>query len=178
MEVESENHHELRTRIFKIIKDKTDLDDIQCKDLEIGIFNWSLIFAEKHNINKNWNENKFRQIYINKSRSVVANIDKNSYIKNEKLLERLEQGEFVPHEIPFMDPINLFPEKWKSIVEKKLKLEDTIVNNKEEANTDQFKCPACKSRRIYISQLQTRSADEAMTLFLRCLDCSKNWKIG
>ena len=43
------------------------------------------------------------------------------------------------------------------------------------AQTDAV-CPHCDHRRAYYMQLQTRSADEPMTVFYRCVQCKKRWK--
>ena len=37
-------------------------------------------------------------------------------------------------------------------------------------------CPACSNDRAYFKQFQTRSADEPMTVFYRCVKCAHNWK--
>mmetsp|Transcript_27267 Transcript_27267/g.78476 ORF Transcript_27267/g.78476 Transcript_27267/m.78476 type:complete len:110 (+) Transcript_27267:82-411(+) len=37
-------------------------------------------------------------------------------------------------------------------------------------------CPACSNGRAYFRQMQTRSADEPMTVFYRCTKCAFNWK--
>jgi transcription elongation factor S-II len=39
-----------------------------------------------------------------------------------------------------------------------------------------FQCPRCRARACEYTQLQTRSADEAMTNFCRCLRCGARWK--
>lgn len=39
-----------------------------------------------------------------------------------------------------------------------------------------FQCNKCKSKRIAVSEKQTRSADEPMTQFFECLDCGKRWR--
>lgn len=38
-------------------------------------------------------------------------------------------------------------------------------------------CRKCKSSKITFNQKQTRSADEAMTVFCQCSDCSYRWKM-
>lgn len=40
------------------------------------------------------------------------------------------------------------------------------------------RCPRCGGDRAYFMQLQTRSADEPMTVFYRCAnsDCAHRWK--
>ena len=38
------------------------------------------------------------------------------------------------------------------------------------------RCRGCRSYNVLNIKKQTRSADEAMTVFYRCLDCNKRWK--
>uniref|UniRef100_A0AC35G870 TFIIS-type domain-containing protein n=1 Tax=Panagrolaimus sp. PS1159 TaxID=55785 RepID=A0AC35G870_9BILA len=40
------------------------------------------------------------------------------------------------------------------------------------------RCPKCSHERAYFMQLQTRSADEPMTIFYRCAnpECGNRWK--
>ncbi|KAJ1960598.1 transcription elongation factor TFIIS [Dipsacomyces acuminosporus] len=45
-----------------------------------------------------------------------------------------------------------------------------------QAETDQFKCGRCKSRKCTYYQMQTRSADEPMTTFVTCTECDNRWK--
>ncbi|CAD7969451.1 unnamed protein product [Amoebophrya sp. A25] len=37
-------------------------------------------------------------------------------------------------------------------------------------------CPACMHGKAYFRQMQTRSADEPMTIFYRCEKCTHCWK--
>ena len=39
-----------------------------------------------------------------------------------------------------------------------------------------FICKLCKSENVNWSQKQTRSADEAMTVFLECANCGAKWR--
>jgi len=61
----------------------------------------------------------------------------------------------------------------------KVKQLDDILGGEEEwKNTPQTDsvCPECHHRRAYYMQLQTRSADEPMTIFYRCVECANQWK--
>ena len=51
-----------------------------------------------------------------------------------------------------------------------------LYEPKLEAMTDQFKCGRCKSRKCTYYEMQTRSADEGMTIFVTCINCGKRWK--
>lgn len=55
---------------------------------------------------------------------------------------------------------------------------DTVVRRPTVDATfgsDLFACPACGARRATYVQVQTRSADEGMTCFVRCLECDHRW---
>ena len=47
-----------------------------------------------------------------------------------------------------------------------------------EIKDSEFQCPKCKNRKIYAAQKQTRSADEPMTTFFKCLNCDYHWKMN
>ena len=66
----------------------------EIKDLEIGIYNWTLDFSEKNNIIKNWENEKFLKTYKCKAVSIISNLDPNSYLKNINLHNRLKNNEF------------------------------------------------------------------------------------
>lgn len=45
----------------------------------------------------------------------------------------------------------------------------------EDAATDAFECPRCGERKCTHYELQTRSADEATTVFVTCVACNNRW---
>lgn len=167
---------ELRDKVVKMIIERTGLDEENAKDMEIGIFNWCIQKADYFRIIKNWKSSKFVTLYKDKARSIISNIDKDSYICNNRLIDRLKEHEFLPHEVPFMEPERSFPERWKDILDEKMK-KDLAFEEKPEAMTNQFKCGKCKKRDCIYRELQVRSADEPMTLFITCLNCGNRWRM-
>ena len=170
--------HSIRDKTFELLKliDNINITTMELQDLEIGIYNWTIDFAERNNIIKNWDNNKFKKIYINKSVSIVSNLNPDSYLKNNNLHTRLENKEFKPHEIPYLSNDKLFPEKWNSIKDDLYKREQSVKKNENISKTDQFKCMKCKKRECSYYELQTRSADESATLFITCLNCGAKWR--
>ena len=55
------------------------------------------------------------------------------------------------------------------MMEKKAK--DDLVNSE-----GMFQCVKCRSKATSYYSLQTRSADEPMTNYITCHNCSYNWK--
>lgn len=147
------------------------------ENIEKGIYNYSIQYCKEKNIIRKWDNDIFKKIYINKSRSIYSNLNKESYIHNNRLLERLSQREFLPHEIAFMDCQHSFPEHWKDLIDEKYKRDKMLYEIDSGGATDEFKCSRCKQRQCTYYELQTRSADEPMTVFVTCLTCGKRWRM-
>jgi DNA-directed RNA polymerase subunit M/transcription elongation factor TFIIS len=167
-----------REKIVNILKDKSGMSDIVCKDIEIGIYNWVIDYANQKEYVKSWKNPKFFNVYIEKARSIVCNIDNTSYVQNTNLVERIRESEFLPHELAFMKPENIFPDRWRNAVESLMKKYENAYENKAQAMTNMFKCSKCKKRECTFYEMQTRSADESCTIFVRCINCGHSWRQG
>ncbi len=146
------------------------------KTLEIGIFNSTIRLAENYGVVKKWDNKYFKKLYLLKFISIYSNINKDSYIKNTNLLDRIKSGELLAHNIPSMSPHEIFPERWKEIMDKKQKRDQIKFEKRKEIATNLYRCSDCGKRECNMYQLQTRSSDEAMTTFVTCLNCDKRWK--
>jgi transcription elongation factor S-II len=123
-----------------------------------------------------WECQHFTNTYKNKVKQICANLIPNSYVKNTTLLSRLKKGEFKPHMIVFMTPSELFPERWRSIIEIKEKRDEAIAEIDQSMATTLFHCSRCGNNKTTYYEMQTRSADEAASVFITCLVCGKKWK--
>ena len=92
------------------------------------------------------------------------------------LLDKLNNNKIKAYEIAFMNAREMFPEKWKKLVEEKIKRDNNMYKENLASATDEFKCYKWQKRQCTYYQMQTRSADEAMTTFVTCLNCGNNWK--
>jgi DNA-directed RNA polymerase subunit M/transcription elongation factor TFIIS len=155
-----------------------ELTPQQAKNVEVGVFNWALDVASQRRVARNWNNPHFRSLYESKARSVCANLAKTSYVGNERLLDRIACGEFLPHELAVMHADHVFPERWHKVVEAKVRRDEYLSTAKPAAMTDQFRCGRCKKRECSFMELQTRSCDEPATLFIQCLLCGHRWRVG
>jgi len=166
-----------RDRVRDIIKSKcVEINEDERIDLERGIFNFTIADAKKRGTHPVWENPDFQTLYAIHARRVVANLDKHSYIQNGRLLKRLREGEFQPHDIPLMTYVELFPEKWSGLIENAIKRETKMLEVDVSMATDMFRCGRCGKRQCTFYEMQTRSADEPMTIFIRCLNCGKQWR--
>lgn len=167
-----------RSAVSDLIKEKTQLDDDIVKSIEVGIYNWTITKCDEIKVVKNWQNPRFVNIYAEKARSVINNLDANSYIGNTRLINRIKEQEFLPHELPSMKPENVFPERWRVAVENYINKTEHSYENKPMAMTDLFKCHRCKSRECTYREIQLRGSDEPMSIFVRCIQCGFSFRIG
>ena len=147
------------------------------QNLECGIYNAVIKRAMEKNIMRRWYNPRFVELYRQRLLSVYTNLHPDSYVKNVKLLPRLFKKEILPHEIPFMHPSDMFPEKWEKILEEKAKRDKSLYERDFSGCSSQFKCGKCKQRKCTYKEAQTRSADEPMTIFVTCLNCGHKWRM-
>jgi transcription elongation factor S-II len=146
--------------------------------LERAIFETAYNYALKNYIARSWKSPVFIETYRQIVRSIMSNIHPESPVKNPRLLKRILDGEFKLYEIPSMTSYELYPEKWFELKDKLLQREQKILEGNKSRATDQFKCRRCGKRECTYYELQTRSADEPMTIFVTCLNCGKEWRNG
>lgn len=171
------NKNKVRDDFIDILRKKLKFPELQAKDLEIGVFNATIDYANNYGIQLSWKSQILIDTYINISRSIYSNLKKDSYIGNKNLHKRmLKNKEFHPHMLPYMQYHNIFPERWKDIIEKNQRRFKAAYEIKLVAMSDMITCSRCKSKKVSYYELQTRSGDEASTLFMNCLICGKKWK--
>lgn len=146
--------------IFKHVNDCYIADEI-----EKGVFEFTLskMYEGKY-------DHGFSQyIYRDKILDLCVNLDiTNKRINNETLITSVKDKRVVPRYLAFMRPEQLHPQRWKVILDK-IQMEESAENDMKV--TDIYKCYRCGERKCTSSQMQTRSADEPMTIFVTCLNC-------
>jgi DNA-directed RNA polymerase subunit M/transcription elongation factor TFIIS len=150
--------------------DKIENKEKHASNLEKGIHNWALKEATNKKVVKKWDNPFFVQIYLDHLRSIYINL------KNEKIIQMVNSGEIKTHEIAFMTHQEMKPKKWEELIRLKSIRDKNKFEQNMEANTDLFTCRKCYSKRCTYMQMQCRSADEPMTVFISCLDCGARMK--
>ena len=163
-----ENPEEFRNNIRKKIQQMIP-DDKLAKNMEIGIFNYTIQTCNQRKYVKKWENPQFVEIYICKLRTIFSNLER------PELRDQVNTSKVLPHEIVFMTYYELYPSHWEVLLEKKKKRDEIKCTTNMTATTDAYTCK-CKSKKCTYYQLQTRSADEPMTTFVTCLDCGNRWR--
>ena len=146
-----ENSQLFRSNVRKNIENilKNEKNSI---NLEKGIFNYALKEAEQRKIVKKWDNKYFVQIYVDRLRSIIINL-------NTNIIDQINNDIIKPHIVAFMTHQELRPEKWIDLIELKSKLDKNKFETNVEAATDTFTCRKCRSNKCTYYQMQTRSAD-------------------
>ena len=147
------------------------------RNIEKGIYNALIEYCIENNIPRQWKNTIFINLYFSKIRSICVNLNKDSYIKNNYLIEQINNNKIDAENISKLSVYDVYPDNWRVMIDAKIKRDKIKYELKPEAMTDQYKCRRCGSRKCSYYEMQTRSADEPMTQFFTCLDCQNRWKM-
>ena len=129
--------------------------------IELSIFNFTNEYILNNNISDLFNE-----IYEDKFNDIINITDLKQFI-----YILYEEKKISPEDIAYLKNEELFPSKYKDILQK-----TAIQNNKVGSNA--FTCKKCKEKNVEITQKQTRSGDEPPTIFVKCLECGYSFKFS
>ena len=151
------------------------LDASYARKFERACFNWNIDFCKAYSIDRSWSCLQFRKIYNSKVRNMLFHI---SDSRNTKLFEKIRNKTIKISSLVELSPHEIFPELRQPLIDKKLnkELKNFLWDQEMSSGTGMFKCIRCNSSRTSYYSMQTRSADEPMTNFIKCHACDKHWK--
>tara|TARA_B100000427_G_scaffold319178_1_gene317093 strand:- start:418 stop:942 length:525 start_codon:yes stop_codon:yes gene_type:complete len=171
----SSYNDDIRDKCVKILYKELGNEN-KSRLIEKDIYNSVINDSKSKKIKRSWDCITFKSLYLSRVRSIYSNIKSDSYIQNDTFKSRILENKVDSENISSLSHIDIFPERWESLIEEKMKKEKLRYELKPEAMTDMFKCRRCGSRSCTYYEMQTRSADEPMTQFITCLDCNNHWK--
>ena len=139
-------------------------------NIERGVFNSTLDKCTKMDITKCWSNVMFVEVYFRTLHFVFR------ILNNQEIRKKLFENEITPQQLAFMTHQDIEPEKWKILIQQKNTRDKHMFQPKVQASTDSYTCRRCRSKECTYYQMQTRSADEPMTLFVSCINCGNQWK--
>lgn len=160
-----------KLKIEYLARQFPELSNIQINDLEIGIYNYVINYINKKGQICSWNP-LFIGLYNHKLMSVVNNMKKYTH-----LIDLIINGKNKPHEIAFMNFIDIDYKNWSYLDDKKKKEEKDLAEKKLTANSHGlYTCKKCHKKDMYVTQQNTRSADEGFTNFITCVNCGFHFR--
>ncbi len=149
------------SRANSVIKLLECIDNFDCVvEIEAGIFEFSITYS----VSKNVVDSLIPAIYIDKLNDIITHLS----IPDSYLMTSISAEQIKLQTIAFLSPSELNPKNWENL-KKKQELQE--YKKKNMGSTDLYQCHKCGKRKCQIMQMQTRSADEKMTLFVTCLVC-------
>ena len=109
--------------------------------IERSIYNYCIKDAKQKKIIKKWTNKYFILLYTNKLRSLWFNINK-SYVNNTSFLEKILSNEINEQNIAFLTHQEMFPEKWKMLIEAKMERD----KNKFKTDKTEIGRASCRER--------------------------------
>lgn len=168
---------------------------VTVRNAEKSIYNWAVQQTRGQNDTASWENRSFRWRYKHKALHLITELGRAPVVEVALKVEgdRVNlQMEFVPqlvHRIQRKQldvkgiarypPDLLWPDGPYSVMMLKLRAKEMAMESSRANDEDyvgQFKCGKCKSTKTTYYQMQTRSADEPMTTFVTCTNCSNRWK--
>ena len=111
-----------------------------------------------------------RAAYAQVCRSSIANLSDDARVRNgnDRLRSEIAAGRVKAGDVPRMTPDELTPDAGRSVARRCRAKPEAVAS-------DAFECPVCSARKCVHYELQTRSADEATTIFVTCVACGHRW---
>lgn len=144
--------------------------------LEACIYKASLRAADERHVAKAWSHAPFVEVYRMVAKQIAGNFYPDSYVGNRELFDRYKRGEVSFEDISQMDTYQLFEGVWADSFRAQQVREKRQLEGNKAMATDRFLCSRCHKRECTYYEMQTRSADEPMTIFITCLNCGKHWR--
>lgn len=136
-----------------------------CYEDSVEKANYELLLAD-------FNVAQFEQLYRTRITRITKNMDINSEVGDDYLVNKLLAGEVDPKTISNLPPEQLSPTKNIKLLE----MIDARRATKMTAKVSTlYKCRQCGKKEATVKSVQMRSLDEGETLVIQCIFCSYKW---
>ncbi len=165
---------EILAALEKLFGDILSTEAIQT--MERCIYNGAIRQARNRHVVRSWSYPLFAHLYKMHALHITSNFHPHSYVQNTELYDSFQKGDVTFENITAMNTYELFPSHWREMFEQRQIREKKQLEGNRDRATDQFTCTRCWKRECTYYEMQTRSADEPMTIFITCLNCGKKWR--
>ena len=149
-------------------------DDTIPRNLEIGTNNWAINKSLKMRQIPAFDNRKHTERYKQKFLELKKCLQFSPDLKKKLLNKELKTSMVFDMQPNHMWPGGPYDKRLQASIERAMKKEVSIVNEKDYKGL--FKCAKCREYKTTYYEMQTRSADEPMTVFVTCHICDITWK--
>jgi transcription elongation factor S-II len=141
------------------------------RNMEKSIYNWT-----GKTIGGDINNRAFKMMYKNKFMHIMKTNDRTKGgLMNRILSGEIKASKIADYPPDILELDGVYARTMFELKTKELQKEENKARMDEDY-TGMFKCGKCKSLKTTYYQMQTRSADEPMTTYVTCMNCSNRWK--
>ena len=149
--------------------------EAQYKNAEKSIFTWTVQQTKRLGEVPAWENRSFRWRYKHRVAHVLFNLK-----KSPTLVTDIGAKKIAARDLGGLTAVQMWPVGPQSQAEFRAKQKELAIESakakQDEDYEGMFKCRKCNSKKTTYYQMQTRSADEPMTTYVTCMDCSTKWK--
>lgn len=149
-------------------------DDTIPRNLEIGTNNWAINKSLKMRQIPAFDNRKHTERYKQKFLELKKCLQFSPDLKKKLLNRELKTSMVFDMQPNHMWPGGPYDKRLQASIERSMKKEVSIVNEKDYKGL--FRCAKCREYKTTYYEMQTRSADEPMTVFVTCHICDITWK--
>lgn len=157
-----------REGVCAMVRDVLHVDAATSEVIEQGVTRWAFMYAKNRKVMCKWRDAVFVRVYADRLRTILTNLARNPDMTRRVASMTAEQFS----EVSLME---LAPPERRALMREKAVRDRGKFDQIVLPTTNEYNCPACTSDKCTYYELQTRSADEPMTVFFECLDCGKRW---
>ena len=153
IDLEYKNEEDKETKIEKLLKKVVEIEE------------------------KIFGEYKADSAYTYRVLEIIYNLK-----ENKQFRDKIMSGEIKPKDLATMEVKEMFEKEKRKQLDKKI---ENLVNaarsdwdqKHAKVTSGVYKCKICGGDKTIQYEIQTRSADESMTLFITCVKCKNVWKL-
>jgi DNA-directed RNA polymerase subunit M/transcription elongation factor TFIIS len=149
-------------------------DDTIPRNLEIGTNNWAINKSLKMRQTPAFDNRKHTERYKQKFLELKKCLKFSPDLKKKLLNRELKTSMVFDMQPNHMWPGGPYDKRLQASIEKSMKKEVSIVNEKDYKGL--FRCAKCREYKTTYYEMQTRRADEPMTVFVTCHIGDITWK--
>lgn len=121
-----------------------------------------------------WDNPYFVDTYKQKFLNLRKNLQENKSLREAVRTKRIAPADVVELKPFELQPDGAYAKQMEISIDRELRKQ--ALQDESKCIEGFFTCRRCKSKRTSYYELQTRSADEPMTVFVSCLNCGAHWK--
>ena len=160
----------------KDFKNKSrEIQDTIIIDIELSCYNSCIKQSNKLLIYINWKNTKFNYLYQLYCNKITKNLDSDSEVGENYLIDKVVNGEIDLKNIADMTSDKLCPTKSENIKQ------NLILRNSQKLNyktSTLYTCRNCGKKEVIIRMVQIKSCDEGQSIGLKCVFCAYNWVVS